>query len=382
VTFNRNVLDQYLAITNSVLLMAFDFTRADFRNFGGWHNLGQEVEVAEDDFFYRYHVEPQQAGYMRGIQIVRSGISKEALIAMHNNPVTEPREYASFIAWDFKNKIVREVSTAPNAIANYFTKSELPYEMSPAFFKPDVLLKYKNDLEKYRLEDRSISCRNAWSLQTYDINEAGQVHTYLIYLQRLPYDEQLYWKSFNEEPKGTISERALTTDFKGDWYTVYDPLASLKEFAHQLDHLQVPWWELRSEQLLARVHYPLTASPDEWANEILNLDQLVVEGFETRWLRKTAIELGRNPPANYQSLKLIEECLTALGFEDAHARSITAPMHNLHFLRSKLKGHAQGEDAPAIRKEAVAQHGSYAKHFRALCGDCDEGIRAIAEQFK
>ena len=28
--------------------------------------------------------------------------------------------------------------------------------MSPAFFKSDVLLKYKNDLEKYRLEDRSI----------------------------------------------------------------------------------------------------------------------------------------------------------------------------------------------------------------------------------
>jgi hypothetical protein len=109
---------------------------------------------------------------------------------------------------------------------------------------------------------------------------------------------------------------------------------------------------------------------------------LVVEGFETRWLRKTAIELGGNPPANYQSLKLIDECLMALGFEEAHGRSITAPMHNLHFLRSKLKGHAQGEVAPAIRKEAIAQHGSYSKHFHVLCGECDEGIRAIADAFK
>lgn len=120
-----------------------------------------------------------------------------------------------------------------------------------------MLLKYKNDFEKYHLEDRSISCRNAWSLETYDINEAGQVHTYLIYLQRLPYEEQLYWKSFNEEPRGSISKRALTTDFKGDWYTAYDPLASLKEFVQQLDHLQGPWWTLRSEQLLVRAHYPL-----------------------------------------------------------------------------------------------------------------------------
>lgn len=254
--------------------------------------------------------------------------------------------------------------------------------MSPAFFKPDVLLKYKNNLEQYRLEDRSISCRNAWSLETYDINETGQVHTYLIYLQRLPYKEQLYWKSFNEVPKGSISERALTTDFKDDWYIVYDPLASLKEFVQQLDHLQVPWWTLRSEQSLARAHYPVTVSPDEWANEILHLDQLVVEGFETRWLRKTAVELGKNPPANYQSLKLIEECLMALRFEEEHARSVTAPMHELHFLRSNLKGHASGEGATAIRKEVIAQYGSHGKHFRALCGECDEGVRTIAEQFK
>jgi hypothetical protein len=382
VTFNRDILDQYLAMTNSVLLMAFDFTRTDPRGFGGWRDVGHEEKVAENDFFYRSHVEPGQASYMRGIQIVRSGVTKEALIAMHDRPVAEPREYASFIAWDFKDKIIREISTAPDAIANYFTKSELPFEMSPAFFKPEVLLKYKSNLEKYRLEDRSISCRNAWSLETYDINEAGQVHTYLIYLQRLPYDEQLYWKSYNEKPKGSISERALTTDFVGDWYTGYDALASLKEFVRQLDRLQVPWWTLRSEQLLARVHYPVTTSPDEWSNEILNLDQLLIEGFETKWLRKTANELGRNPDAKYQSLKLIEECLMALGFEEAHARSITAPLHNLHSLRTKLKGHAPGEDAPNIRKEAIAQHGSYGKHFRALCGECDEGVRTIAEQFK
>jgi hypothetical protein len=138
----------------------------------------------------------------------------------------------------------------------------------------------------------------------------------------------------------------------------------------------------RSEQLLARAHYPVTVSPDEWANEILYLDQLLVEGFETTWLRKTAIELGTNPPANYQSLKLIEECLMAIGFEEAHARNITVPMHQLHFLRSKLKGHAQGDDASAIRKEAIAQHGSYGKHFRVLCSECDERIRTIAEQFE
>jgi hypothetical protein len=319
---------------------------------------------------------------MRGAHIAQSAISKDAVITRHNYSVKEQREYASFIAWDFKNKVLRDISTAPSATANYFTKSDLPFEMSPAFFRPEVLLKYKSDSDKYRLEDRSISCRNAWHLETYDINEAGQVHTYLIYLQSLPYDEQLYWKSYNEEPKAPISKRALTTDFKGDWYTEYDPLASLKETVLELDHSQVPWWTLRSEQLPSSVHYPVTSSPDEWHNEILQLDQMLVEGFETSWLRKKATELGRIPDPRFQSLKLVEECLMALGFEEAGARDVTAPMQKLHWFRSKLKGHASGDAATEIRKQVLTEHGSYGKHFRALCAECDEGLHTIAERFK
>jgi len=382
VTFKRAVLDEYLAITDSVLVVAFDFTRFRPRDFGGWHEVGEKRNVAEVDLFYRSHVESGHASYMRGVHIVHPAISKEAIIKRFDHSVEKEREYASFIAWDFKNKVLREISTAPSAIANYFTKSNLPFETSPAFFRPEVLLKYKSDSDKYRLEDRSITCRNAWHLETYDINEAGQVHTYLIYLQRLPYDEQLHWKSYNEEPKAPISERAITTDFKGNWYTEYDPLASLKEIVLELDHAQVPWWTLRSEQLPSRVHYPVTTSTDEWSNEILQLEQMLVEGFETKWLRKKAIELGRKPDSKFQSLKLVEECLMALGFEEDHARDITAPMHKLHWLRSKLKGHASGDEATAIRKQALAEHGTYTKHFRALCADCDEGLHTIAEQLK
>ncbi len=46
------------------------------------------------------------------------------------------------------------MSTAPGATANYFTESDLPFETTPAFFRPDVLLKYKFDSEKYTLESR------------------------------------------------------------------------------------------------------------------------------------------------------------------------------------------------------------------------------------
>jgi hypothetical protein len=159
-----------------------------------------------------------------------------------------------------------------------------------------VLHRYKADQEKYEVQDRSISCRGTWSLRTYDINDAGQVHTYLRYLRELPYKEQLYWKAFNEWPKAWLSKRAITTDFKGEVYAEYDALNALKHKIRRLDDSPPAWWSPRGDKLLNTVHYPATAASTEWANEILALDQLLVEGFRSKNLKALAKELGRMPP--------------------------------------------------------------------------------------
>jgi hypothetical protein len=244
-----------------------------------------------------------------------------------------------------------------------------------------VLLKYKSDREKYHLEDRSVGCRGAWHLETFDINEAGQVHTYLIYLSRLPYEEQLHWKQYNEPPKALLSERAITTDFEGHFYDEYDPLASLKHKLTKLHKANVGWWTLRSKDTFDRTLYPYTSSSDEWADEILYLDQLIVEGFEVKWLRQKAGELGREPDITLRSLKLTEECLIGLGFEEEQAYSLMSPFHEVHNLRSKLKGHASGEEAARIRKQALKEFGTFRQHFSQLCSDCDESLNIITEAF-
>jgi hypothetical protein len=48
-------------------------------------------------------------------------------------------------------------------------------------------------------------------------------------------------------------------------------------------------------------------------------------------------------------------------------------------LRTKLKGHAGGGEADIIRKNELAKHGSFRKHFEILCGDCDMAMQRIAE---
>ena len=380
VTVTREVLDRYATLTDTTIVRTFDFTRVSLLPFGGWRDSHDASVTQMDDLFFRTHIESGNASYIRGCQVVPSRASKEDIMEKFYPGSQKDTQYATFIAHDLKNQTVMEISCAPGATANYFTQSDLPFELSPAFFRPEVLSKYKADSEKYRLDERTISCRGTWSLQNYDVNEAGQVHTYLVYLRHLPYEEQLYWKAYNEAPKGTISHRAFVTDFEGCWWRLYDPLESVKERVRKLRDERVPWWTLSSEDAIDRSHYPITASPDEWANEILHLDQLIVEPFEKAWFKGELLQLGKTPDPKVGSLVLTEECLGGWGQDPDDAKKILVPLRTLHELRSKLKGHAVGKSTQTqLRQQALNEHRSYKDHFRVLCRECDESLRKITE---
>lgn len=383
ISIQKKALEKYSTLTDSTLLRMFDFTRYKIGSFNGW-TKGKEKSLEGENIFGRLVVESGYGSYARGIQIADIRFDKQELIdAMWGrSPIEDKKEYATFIAEDWKNKVKKEISCDPSKLGNYFVESDLPHGLSPAFFRPEVLSKYKSDREKYQLQSRSVSCRGAWDLKTFDINEAGQVHTYLVYLGHLPYEEQLHWKQYNELPKAPISARAFKTDFEGSWDEQYDALESLKRRLYDLNERQVNWWTLRDSHAFDKVHYPYTTSKDEWAEEILNLDQLLIEGLVEKWLKAKAQELGRPKDDKFRSLKLVEECLIGFGFEEDHAREILGAFHDVHNLRSKVKGHSSGQEATEIRKEALRNFGSLRRHFENLCSRCDESLEIIISAFK
>ncbi len=384
VTFNSHELQKYCAAFRKKLLRMFDFTRYKKKDFTGWGEKGEEQTLPQTNgISISLTVEPGVGSYSRGLQIVENTFSPEAIRDELWGAADEnDKQYASFIAHDWKNQRLDEICCSPNSLANYFTKSDLPFELSPAFFRPEVLSKYKADRQKYNLQDRSISCRGTWHLETYDINKADQVHTYLVYLSRLPYEEQLHWRQYNEVPKAPLSERAIRTDFKGQWYEEYDPLLSLKRHLRNLLDKKCPWWTLQNPMQIDEVHYPVTTSKDEWANEILSLDQLLVEGLVHKWLKTKVTELGGKPGATIRQLKLFECCLVQLGFEEEHAYELMTPFHEIHNLRSLVKGHRWGTEADNESKKALREFGSYKNHFRSLCQSCEEALQTIISGFE
>lgn len=374
-------LATYMAVAGMSLVLKFDFTRFEPKAFGGWDQDRQVQKTSAADLFYTLGISAN-ASYANGCMILRPAVTVDDLIQeWKDEEDPKNKQYATFKIHDWKNKRLVETSCAPEFLSNYFQQSDKPFEVSPAFFRSEVLTRFKNDPEKYDLQDRSISCRNAWHLKTYDINEAGQVHTYIGYLANLPYEEQCYWQSFNEWPKGPISTRAYENDFLGAFSSEYDPLRALKYKIRQLDENPPAWWKPRGEELSDAARYPATDSISEWADEILALDQLLNEGFLPKPLQKLAEDAGRTVDRQWKSLRLLQDYLEAHGQSTDEARAVMEPLAKLHGLRNPLKGHGSTNERKAAQKRARSEHGTLRAHFTALAAECDKALAIILQAF-
>lgn len=379
VSFKWEPLEEYLAASNASLVRMFDFTLLRPSGFSGWSD-GPEQEINDSpDFFYRRKVRPGYAAYTRGVQVIRLRRSPHAIFTsiMDGWSGRKSKQYVEFIAYDWRNNRVRKISTDPAATTNYFQAqgNTLPFELSPAFFRPEVLLKYKADRDKYTVGERDVSCRAAWHLEAIDVNEAGQVHAYICYLRRLPYEEQLHWLSYNEPPKASISKRAFVNDFQGAFVDFVQPLRKVLSIVQHWRDQKVAWWTLRDERLLERVNTPLTASRDEWAEAFMDLAKLVIEGFETKAIRARLDAMQVPYDRGDKTIALLEKLVSKTGSAESGQKLVG--LRTVQLLRSKAKGHAGGSEAHQLAQDALAEHETFANHFQHVCSQVTDELETI-----
>jgi len=347
ILIRRKTLDELLYLGKWLLIRYFNFSR--YKTDSPSFNNCTCTQFESEEYEAKYEIRKCGDEYIefRGAQIERPHTPKEHLLSWGvGGEDTKEKRYAEFIVCDWKNKtILRKYSINPINFANYFTDSDLPFEISPIFFKAEVLDKYKNNPDKYDLSERDISCRGGWHLQTYDINKYNQVHTYARYLSRLPYKEQLHWLQYNEEPKGGISRRALRTDFDGKFPDEKSKLEQLKESLDRLGSLKVGeekhviWspkggsWDKASKGL----HYVNSENPNQWHDFIIALANTTNEGFQVKPLRKIASSLG-NTNQELGTLGLIKFILESSD-NDEKIPTIHGVLNELQKRRGKGKAH-------------------------------------------
>ena len=382
-TIKQDVLYFHLFLNRSVLIRFFD--RVVYDKDAGFDQKQQEKSDFNDgtnEIYARRGVLYNQnslatSSWMRGFQVIRNRQPRKIMLARLIGKDLKPKKYESFITWDWKHKRITDLSCNPAELDSYFTDSGKPFQTSPAFFKPDVLLKYKQDPEKYTLDQRHIGCRNSWSLQSYDINEAGQVFTYICDLGDLPHSEQLHWKQYNERPKAGISERALKTDFKAEWDLSYEPLSELKSSLEELSKIKSEFWTCRDTSLYSQLNYVVSDSIKEWSDEIQTLDKLVIEGLNYSHLKKLGQSLKCYDP-KLGSIKLLGEILKTKGINTQEIEQIISPLEGIQFLRTKFSAHVSNtKEKDQIRRKIISQYGTLKSHFRNLVEQTDKGIKLL-----
>lgn len=366
VTINKDVLKKHLQITKTTLVLFFESRRTP----GSFsHKLTKQTIKQGKEFFSRNSIFGDNESMLRGFQLISSKMIKSKKDDLKN-------KYEKFISQDWKNKKVKKLSCNPVHLASYFQDSNLPFEMTPVFFQAEVMAKYKNNTEKYKVTDGTITCRNSWVLETYHVNEASQVVTYLIYLSRLPYKEQQYWASFNEKPIGGISKSAFLTDFQGQFDLSYEPLASIKRRLADLGEQNLSWWKIKNRELINELHYPITDSLNEWSSAIDVLNKIVNEGFISSFFKDyLANHRSHEEIKKLGTIKLIREYLSIENNDSVDL--VYKPLYNLNLFRTKFSGHTSGSEAKKIRSDLVKNHGSLLMQFKSLVQECDKAMEVL-----
>ncbi len=379
VTVNRETLDEYLYLSNSAIVRVFDFTLFG-KDFNSWEQNNEEIKQIKNTHF-RQCIEPSNGSYTRGFQIITPKDSDKDInkrVSSFNNDddnddvVVKKPQYAEFIAQDWRNKTVRDISTDPRETTNYFQAdgNVLPFEVSPAFFNAEVLSKYKADKDKYTISTRRIDCRESWELKSYDINDAGQIHTYICYLRDLPYKEQLYWQSFNEIPKSGISKRAYIQDFEGGWGAEVDPLDDVKHKLQNWQDSNVSWWAPKDDRVFKNATALRTDSRGEWENTFLELAKLVVEGLKDKKIKEALRHVSIVPEKGLGSIRLLE----LLCESDFSALSAIQKIRT-------FKAHAKEVESNQYSKQVQTRYGSHLKHFNSVCERLLDELDIIETRF-
>ena len=84
---------------------------------------------------------------------------------------SETERYVEFIVYDWRHQKITQMSCEPSASTCFDNASSnsLPYDLSAAYFRPEVLSKYREDVENYCIcvKNRTISFRDEWVLRPF-----------------------------------------------------------------------------------------------------------------------------------------------------------------------------------------------------------------------
>jgi len=312
--------------------------------------------VKRDNIYYEVfgkNTLPDANSSIKSISII---LGKKLIRGNTSKKKKDKPQYADFIVGIDENGTPITNTCDPFQLPHQTKDS--PNFLSKIFFRKEVLSKYYSDSEKYSVKDGYLDCGQLWGIPI-DNNHPNYVVVYLGDIGRhLPYNEQLYWKSFNVPPEGSMS----SVSFRRNILVEYaEPERNDLLFKSRFQSFQEDWtkkfgWSLFLPLVKDDEHYfnglriPLNNSLTEFEPQVLALTKILVDSLNEEKIENSVVLAGHQIPKEVKgSISKFELFLSINGV--ANQKEILKFLRNLQEVRSKRVAHRKSRDLQKIIDE-------------------------------
>ena len=346
------VLRKFLTAKNLIAGNQIEYFRFSNEKLSDYKNNDYKEEKGKD---YHFTIDFQELKYYNdeNRNLNSRLIGKKLLFGLKNIEIlTDYEEFKKEEKCDFIVDI--DIDSGRSIYENcnkseIFNKNENYNYFTPVFFNREVLEKYYNNTSLYTVEDNNVLMKGSWRIEI-DNNQEEYISAYLGDLQKLPYKEQLLWKSYNIPIKGKLSKRKLDIDFLTKWTP--PKIIDLK-FKNQYRTTNKYWKEKfgfdlfcelkeKDEHCLKSIRIPLRNEISELDTLILNLAKIMIDYLNVKDLNKY---LKQNNIQFEQSIGSIEKMkLMLINVNCFETEDICLFLKNLQDIRSKGSAHRKSSD--------------------------------------
>ena len=345
--------------------------------------LGSTECISEDDEVGgNYHIGQWYAsdideGYLLSMLYARSFIEPGDVETCGVWPYDEKKErYPEFIIGERPDGSLVRYTCDPNKLGTYFDKGpRAPYYLTPVFFKPAVLDKYRSN-PHFDVSERHISCGSQWRCEIDNV-DPDRVMVYLGDLGRdLPESERTHFLSFEMSPVDQhISDEVFKTDLLNMW--VKDPSGPVSMLMRARMELDKAWrkrfglalyrpFHRADEGILEQIHIPSGNGESEFEAVTMALTRALVDYIDESALK------GADAKGSINKLEAF------LSGNDIVAD--LKPLRDLQNLRSAGAAHGKGSNYDKLHGDVVTE--DHREDAKRLIARLTTMLNELAEALK
>lgn len=248
----------------------------------------------------------------------------------------------------------------PNRLNNYFDSNPgAPMYLTPVFFKPEVLDKYRKN-PYFTVSERRLACGTQWGVEI-DHVIPSRVMIYLGDLGRdVPENERRHFLEHVMSPTDQkVSQEAFANDILNAWVDPTGPVSQLVLGRKRLDDtwLNVFGWRLFREphpddtDMEKLIRVPSGNSREEFDTVIVNLGKYLIEYIDESRLNEFSKPGSINKLSEFLNAKGVDADLIAL--RDLQSLRSTSSAHSKGKKYDKVKERLLTGDAPSDIEDLI-----------------------------